>query len=50
MKDSESETATDELEVTQMVGINPGSRVDLEGVVIVCRVFEQSITWVENLM
>lgn len=47
MEDRKSETASDELEVVQMFGINTGMRVDLKSVIVMGRVFEQAVEWIE---
>lgn len=40
MENAQAETPSDELEVVQMLGVDTGSRVDLEGVVVVGGILE----------
>ena len=50
MKNTETEASSDKFEIIQMLGIDTRSRVDLEGIVVVGRIFEQTIEWIEHLM
>lgn len=50
MEDTQTKTSADELEVVQMLGIDAGSWVDLQGVVVVCGILEQTIEGVEHFM
>lgn len=40
VEDAKANTTPDEFEIVEMFWVDCGCRVDLEGVVIVCRVFE----------
>ena len=40
MEDCQTNNTADEFEIIEMFGINAGMRIDLQGVVIVSRVFE----------
>lgn len=50
MEDAQPEATTDELEVVQMLWIDSGRWVDLESVVVVCRIFEKTVERVEHLV
>ena len=50
MEDTQAQTTADELEVVQVLGVDTGSRVNLEGVVVVRRVLEQTVEGVEHLV
>ena len=50
MEDSETEATTNELEVVQMFGVDTGGRVDLEGIVVVRGILEQTVERVEHLV
>lgn len=50
MEDCQSDNSTNELEVVQMFGIDAGVRIDLKGVIIVCRVFKKTIERVEHFV
>ena len=50
MEDSKPKTSPNELEIAQMIWVNPRCRIDLKGVVVVCGILEQSIAWIEDLM
>ena len=50
MEDAETQAATDALEVVLVVGVEAGRRVNLEGVVVVRRVLEQTVEGVEHLV
>ena len=50
VEDAETQAATDELEVVQVLGVDAGRRVDLEGVVVVRRVLKQTVEGVEHLV
>jgi len=50
VEDSQTNNATNELEVTKMLRVDAGVWVDLESVVVVCRVFEQTVEWVEHFV
>jgi hypothetical protein len=50
MENAETETATDKLEVVQMLRVNTRGGVDLQCVVVVRRVLEETIEWVEHLV
>lgn len=47
MENRKSETAPDELEVIQVLGVDSGMRIDLERVVVMCGIFEQAIERIE---
>ena len=50
VEDAETQAATDELEVVQVLGVDAGRRVNLEGIVVVRRVLEQTVEGVEHLV
>ena len=50
VKNTETEASTDEFEIIQMFGIDTRSRVDLEGIVVVGGILEQTIEWIEHLV
>lgn len=50
MENRQTNHTPNESKIVQMFRIDPGVRVDLEGVVVVCRIFEQTVKWVKHLM
>lgn len=50
MENRQTDNSANELEVVQMFGVDAGVRVDLKGVIIVCRVFKKTIEGVEHFM
>jgi hypothetical protein len=50
VEDCQSNHATDEFEVIKMFRINAGMRIDLKGIVVVSRVFEQAVKRVEHFV
>ena len=48
MEDSQANNTADELEVVEMLRVDAGVRVDLEGVVVMRRIFEQSVVCVRT--
>lgn len=50
MEDTETDTSADEFEVVQVLGVDTGVRIDLEGVVVMCGVLEETVERVEHLM
>jgi len=50
VEDTQTKNSTNELEVVQMFRVDSRVGVDLEGVVVVCRVFEQTVEGVEHFM
>jgi hypothetical protein len=50
VEDRKTQAPPDELEVAQVVRVDPGRRVNLQRVVVVRRVFEQTVAWVEDLV
>ena len=50
MEDTQSETPPNELEIIQVFGIDTGCRIDLKRVVVMGRVFEQTVERVEHLV
>jgi hypothetical protein len=50
MENCQSDNSSNELEVVQMFGIDAGVRVDLKGVIIMCRVFKETIEGVEHFV
>jgi hypothetical protein len=50
MEDTKTKTSTNELEVVQMFRVDTGCRVDLERIIVVGRVLEQAVEWIEHLM
>jgi len=50
MEYTETKASTDELEVVQMLRVDTGCRVNLERIVVMGRVLEETVEWVEHLM
>ena len=50
VEDTETQASSDKLEVVQMFRVDTGCGVDLEGIVIVGGVFEETVERVEHLM
>jgi len=50
VEDSQTNNTTNELEVSKMLGVDARVWVNLEGVVVVGRVFEQTVEWVEHFV
>ena len=50
MEDGETQASTDELEVVEMLRVDPGMRVDLERVVVVRRILEETVEGIELQM
>jgi len=50
MKDGETDNTTDEFEVAKMFRVDTGVRVDLKSVVVVSRVFEETVERVEHFV
>jgi hypothetical protein len=50
MEDRKSQAASDEFKVAQMVRVDSGCRINLQSVVVVCRILKETIGWVKDLM
>jgi len=50
VENTEANTSTNEFEVVQVLRVDTGVRVDLKGVVVVCRVLEETVEGVEHLV
>lgn len=50
MEYRQSHDSANELEVSQVLGIDPGHPVDLKGVIVMCRILEEPIRRIEDLM
>lgn len=50
MEDGQTDDPADESEVVQMLRINTGMWIDLQGVIIVGRVFEKAVKGIEHLV
>lgn len=50
MEDTETKTTTNKFEVVQMFGVDAGSRIDLQRVVVVCGIFEETVERIEHFM
>lgn len=50
MEYSQANDAADELEVIQMLVVNSGVRVYLQSIIIVSRVFEQTVERIEHFV
>jgi hypothetical protein len=50
VEDGETQASTDELEVVEMLRVDPGMRVDLERVVVVRRILEETVEGIELRM
>jgi len=50
VEDRKSKHSSDELEVTQVVRVDSRIRIYLKSVVVMCRIFEKTITRIKNFM
>ena len=50
VEDAETQAATNELKLVQVLGVDAGRRVDVEGVVVVRKVLKQTVETVEHLV
>ena len=50
MEDGQSDHAANKLEIVQMFRVDAGMRVNLQGVVVVCRVLEETIERVKHFV
>ena len=50
MEDTKAHTSSDEFEVIQMLRVDTGVRVDLEGIVVVRGILEKTVEGVEHLV
>ena len=50
MEDGQSDDASNEFKIIEMFRINARVGVDLQGVVVVGRVFEETVEWIEHLV
>ena len=50
VENGQTDNPPDELEIVEMLWVNTGVRVDLEGVVIMSRILEQAVKGVKHLM
>lgn len=50
VEDTETQASSNELEVVQMLRVNTRSRVDLQSVVVVCGVLEETVEGIEHLV
>ena len=50
MEDCKTDTTPNELEIVQMLWVNTRRRVDLQRVIVMRRVFEEAVEWVEHLV
>lgn len=50
MENCQADHATNEFEVVEMFGVDARMRIDLESVVVVRRVFEQTVKGIEHFM
>lgn len=50
MEYGKADDAANKFEVVEMLGVNTGMRINLQCVVIVCGVFEQTVKWIEHLV
>jgi len=50
MENGESRAASDEFEIVQMYRVDAGRWVNLEGIIVCGRVFEQAVEWIEHFV
>ena len=50
MENPQSKTPSDELEVVEMLWVDAGRRINLQGIVVVSRVLEKAVEWIKHLM
>ena len=50
VEDAKAQNASDELEIIEMFGVDAGGGIDLQRVVVMCRIFEKAVKGVEHLM
>lgn len=50
MENRKTNNTSNELEVVEMLGVDAGMWIDLQGVVVVRRVFEQTVERVKHLV
>ena len=50
MEDSQTDHTADELEVVEMLGVNARVRINLQGIIIVGGVFEETVEGIEHFV
>lgn len=50
MEDSQTDHTADELEVVEMLGVNTRVRINLQGIIIVGGVFEETVEGIEHFV
>lgn len=50
MENSEAQASPNKLEVVQMFRVDTGGWVDLQGIVVVRRILEETVEWVEHFV
>lgn len=50
MEDCQANDSSDEFEVIEMFRVDAGVRVDLEGIIVVSRIFKKTVERIEHLM
>jgi alkyl hydroperoxide reductase subunit AhpF len=50
VENCKTDNTTNKLEIVKMLGVDTRVRVDLEGIVVMCGIFEETIERVEHLM
>lgn len=50
MENGQPHYPANKLEVIQMLWINPRVGVDLQRIIVMCRIFKETIKWIEHLV
>lgn len=50
MEDTQTQASANELEVIQVFRVDAGCWIDLKGIIVVCRVFKETIEGIEHFV
>ena len=50
MENSKTQASSNKLEVVQVFRVDTGGWVDLQGIIVVCRILEETVEWVEHFV
>jgi hypothetical protein len=50
VEDAQAQNPSNELEIVEMLGVDTGGGIDLQRVVVMCRIFEKAIERIEHLV
>lgn len=50
VENSETQASPNKLEVVQVFRVDTGGWVDLQGIIVVCRILEETVEWVEHFV